>query len=121
MVIWFWQSGQGGKWQVICCLGSHQIIHDIRSLCISTMRSFNLFLLERTLNQDRQKWQKNQGKFEYHALLQHQAVLHTLLIPPLAFQLLLVTIILLLFFPIPLLLQEVWKESRPSLLSCRDM
>ena len=31
------QTGQVGEWQVIWCLGSHQIFHNVRYLCISTM------------------------------------------------------------------------------------
>ena len=82
----------------------------------------NIFLLERTLKQELQGGKIYQGEFECHALLQHQAVLHILLIPPLPLHLLLVIIILPLLLPILLpLLQEVWKAFRPSLLSCRDL
>ena len=51
-------TGQGWEWQVIWCLGSHQIVPDVGSLCISTMWLFNFFLLERTLKQELQKWQQ---------------------------------------------------------------
>ena len=54
--ILFWQIWWGGRWQVIWCLGSHQIIHDVGSLCISTMWLFEFFLLERALKQELQKW-----------------------------------------------------------------
>ena len=53
---------------MIWCLRSQLIIH-VGSLCTSTMRFFNFFLLERTLKQSLQKWQK--GNFDYHALLHH--------------------------------------------------
>ena len=53
----FWQTVQVGEWQVIWCLRSHQIVHDVGSLCISTMWLSNFFLLERTLKQELQKWQ----------------------------------------------------------------
>ena len=49
--------GKQGRWQVIWCLRSHQIIHDVGSLCISTMWLLNFFLLERTFKQELQKWQ----------------------------------------------------------------
>ena len=55
VVILFWQTGQGGEWQMIWCLGSHQIIHDVGSLCICTMWLFNFFLLERTLKQEQNR------------------------------------------------------------------
>ena len=57
MVTLFWQTGQGGEWQVIWCLGSQQIIHDVVSLCISTKLFLNFFFLEKTLKQELQKWQ----------------------------------------------------------------
>ena len=44
VVILFWQTGQGGEWQVIWCLGNQQIIHDVGSLCISAMLFLNFFL-----------------------------------------------------------------------------
>ena len=56
--------------------------------------------------------------------MHHQAVLDILLIPPLPLHLLLIIIILLLLLPILLLLpllQEFWKASRPTLLSCREL
>ena len=43
----FWPAGQGYEWQ---------IIHEVGSLCISTMWLFNLFLVERALKQELQKW-----------------------------------------------------------------
>ena len=46
-----WQTGHGGEGQVIWCLRRHQIIHDVGSLCISTLWLFNFFLIERTLKQ----------------------------------------------------------------------
>ena len=97
VVALFWQTGKGGEWQVIWCLRRPQIIHDVGSLCISTM------------------WLVN--------LLHHQAVLHYTL-PSLPLHLLLIIIILLLLLFIlllPLLFKEVWKASRPFLLSCRDL
>ena len=48
----FWQTGKGGKWQVIWCLRRPQLIHDVGSLCISTMWSFNFFLVKRALKQE---------------------------------------------------------------------
>ena len=33
----FWQTGKSGKWQVIWCLSKPLVIHDVGSLCISTM------------------------------------------------------------------------------------
>ena len=62
VVTLFWQTGQGGKWQVIWCLGSQHIIHDVGFLCISTMLFVNFFFLKnpelvKTLNQELQKWQ----------------------------------------------------------------
>ena len=53
-----WQTRQSGEWQVIWCFGSHQVIHDVESLCISLMWLFNFLLLERTLKQELQKWQQ---------------------------------------------------------------
>ena len=88
---------------------------------------FNFFLVKRTLKQELQvketSGKRDQGKFYQHALLHHQAVLHYTLYP-LPLHLLLIIIILLLLLPILLLLPlllEVWKASRPSLLSCRDL
>ena len=52
MITLFWQTVQGGKWQVIWCLGSQQIIQDGWSMCISTMMFLNFFLLEKTLKQE---------------------------------------------------------------------
>ena len=108
-------SGQGCEWQ---------IIHDGGSLCISMMWLFNFFLVERTLKQELQNGIRDQGEFDYNALLHHQAVLHILGNPPLPLHLLLIIIILQLLLPVLLLLpllQSVWKASRPSLLSCRDL
>ena len=105
-----------------------QIIHDIGSLCISTMWLFNFFLVEITLKQELQgketSGKRDQGEFDHHALLHHQAVLHILLIPPHPLHLLIIIILLLfllLLLLLLLLLQEVWKAYRPSLLSCRDL
>ena len=53
-----WQTRQSGEWQVIWCFGSHQVIHDVGSLCFSLMWLFNFLLLERTLKQELQKWQQ---------------------------------------------------------------
>ena len=127
VVALFWQTGKGDEWQVIWCLRRPQIIHDVGSLCISTMWLFNFFLVKRTLKQELQvketSGKRDQGEFDQHALLHHQAVLHYTL-PPLPLHLLLIIIILLLLLLILLLLllfKEVWKASRPSLLSCRDL
>ena len=46
------KTGHGGEWQVIWCFESHQIIHDVGSLCIYTMWLFNFFLLEIPLKQE---------------------------------------------------------------------
>ena len=98
-----------------------QIIHDVGSLCISTMRWFNFFLVKITLKQELQvKETHSKGdrwEFNHYALLHHQAVLHNTL-PPLPRHLLLIIIILilLLIFLLLLLFKEVWKASRPSLL-----
>ena len=67
---------------------------------------------------------RDRGELDQHALLHHQAVLHYTL-PPLPLHLLLIIIILFLLLLLILLLlllfKEVWKTSRPSLLSCRDL
>ena len=88
---------------------------------------FNIILVKRTLKQELQvketSGKRDQGEFDYHALLHHQAVLHYTL-HPLPLHLLLIIIILfllLLILLLLLLLKEVWKASRPSLLSCRDL
>ena len=63
----------------------------------------------------------DQGEFDQHNLLHHQAVLHYTL-PPLPLHILLIIIILLLLLLILLLLllfKDVWKACSPSLLSCR--
>ena len=115
---------QGGEWQVIWCLGSHQINPGVGSLCINMRWFFNFFLLQRILKQKLQKWQLGPRIICYHTLVQHQAFLYILLIPPLPLHLLLIFITLLLLLPILLLLplrQEVWKASRTSLLSCKDL
>ena len=82
-------------------------IHDFGSLCISTRWLFNFFLVKRTLKQELQvketSGKRDQGKFDQHALLHHQAVLHYTL-PPLPLHLLLIIIILLLLLLIVLLL-----------------
>ena len=87
----------------------------------------NFFLVKKNLKAaavgEEDKWQKGREDFDQHALLHHQAVLHYIL-PPLSLHLLLIIIILLLLFLILLLLllfKEVWKASRPSLLSCKDL
>ena len=54
MVLLFWQTGKGGEEQVICCLRRPKIIHDVGSLCVSTMLLFNFFLVKRTLKQELQ-------------------------------------------------------------------
>ena len=109
------------------CLRRPQIIHDVGSLCISTMWLFNFFLVQRTLKQELQvketSGKRDQGEFDQYDLLHHQAVLHYTL-PPLPLHILLIIIILLLLLLILFLLllfKEVWKASRPSLLSCRDL
>ena len=84
-----------------------QIIHDVGSLCISTMWLFNFFLVKRTLKQELQVKETHgkgdRGEFNHYALLHHQAVLHYTL-PPLPLHLLLIIIILLLLLLILLLL-----------------
>ena len=54
VVALFWQTGKVDEWQVIWCLRRPQIIHDVGSLCISTMWLFNFFLVKRTLKQELQ-------------------------------------------------------------------
>ena len=90
----------------------------------------NFFLAKRTLKQDLQDLQvketsgkRDRGEFDQHAFLHHQADLHYIL-PPLPLHILLIIIILLLLLLILVLLflfKEVWKASRPSLLSCGDL
>ena len=119
----FWQTGKGGKWKVIWCLRRPQIIHDVGSLCISTMWLFNFFLVKGTLKQELQvketSGKRDQGEFYQHSLFQHQAVLHyTLSLLPLNLILIIIILLLLLLILLLLLLfKEVWKASRPSLLS----
>ena len=113
----FWQTGKGGKWQVIWCLRRLQLIHHI-FLCISSMWLFNFFLVKTTLRQELQVQEssgnRNRGEFDLHALLHHRAVLHYTL-PPLPLNLLLIINILfiLLTLILLLLLKEVWKASIP--------
>ena len=87
MVALFRQTRQGGEWNMIWCLRRHHIIHDVGSLCISTMWLLNFFLVERTLKQELQVMEtsgtRDQGDFDHQGLLHHHAVLHILLIPPL--------------------------------------
>ena len=101
----FWQTEQGGEWQVFWCLRIHQIIHDIGSLCYVVVQ----LLLGR--------------KSPQAGAVHHQAVLHILPIPPLPLHLLIIIIILLLLFTLHLLLllQEVGMASKPSLLFFRDL
>ena len=127
MVALFWQTGKGGKWQVSWFLRRPQIIHDVGSVCISTMWLFNFFLVKRTLKQELQvkqtRGKRDRGEFNQHAIFHHQAVLRYTL-PLLPLHLLLIIIILLLLLLILLLLllfREVWKASRLSFLSCRDL
>ena len=124
VVALFWQTGKGAKWQVSWCLRRPQIIQDVGSVCISTKWLFNFFLVKRNLKQELQV-KETCGKRESNqlAILQHKAVLHYTL-SPLPLHLLLIIIILLLFLLNLLMLlffKEVWKASRLSLLSCRDL
>ena len=84
---------------------------------------FNFCLVKQTLKQELQvketSGKRDRGEFDQHDLVHHQAVLHYTL-PPLPLHLLLIIIILILLLLI-LLFKEVWKASRPSLLSCRDL
>ena len=124
VVTLFWQTGQRCQWQVIWCLRNHQIIHDVRSLCISTMWFFNFFLLERTLKQEIHKWQNRPREiqpscppptagcptypphpFSYPASPPHHRY------SPSASP-------ILLLLP---LLQGICKSYMPSLFSCRDL
>ena len=71
----------------------------------------------------RQVAKGTEEKFDQYDLLHHQAVLYYTL-PPLPLHLLLIIIILLLLLLLlllPLLFKDVWKASRPLLLSCRDL
>ena len=82
---------------------------------------FNFFLLERTLKQELQKWQKGPNRI---LTILPSSILHIPLVPPLPLHLLLIIIIILFLLPILLFLtlyQEVWKASRPALLSCRNL
>ena len=96
-----------------------QEIHDLGGFCTSTMWLFNFFLVKITLNQELQvketSGKRDQGKFDQNARLHHQAVLLLLLL------LIIILLLLLLILLLLLLLKEVWKASRPSLLSCRDL
>ena len=107
MVALLWQTEKGGKWQVSWCLRRPQIVHDVGSVCISTMWLFNFFLGKRTLKQELQvketRGKRDQGEFNQHAILCHQAVLRYTL-PPLPLHLLLIIIILLLLLLLLLLL-----------------
>ena len=124
MVALFWQTEKVGEWQVIWCLKRPQMIHDIGSLCISTMLLFNFFLIKRTIKQVLQvkntQGKTDRGEFNQHALLHHQALLHYILSQLPLFLLLIINILLLLLLILLLLLlfKEVYKASRPSLLSC---
>ena len=124
----FLQTEQCDEWQVMWFLRGHHILHNVGSLCIFPLWLFNFYLLKTILKQELQGKEtsdkRDQGGFDNHALLHHQAVMHNLLIPPLPLYLLLLMIILLLILLILLLLpllQEVWMASRRSLLSCRDL
>ena len=131
VVALFWQIWKGGKWQVIWCLRRPQIIHDVGSLCMSTMWLFNFFLVKRTLTQELQvketSGKRDQGVLDQHALLNHQAVLHVTLHPlplhllPIIIILLTLLLILLLFLLFNLKFNEAWKASRSPLLSCREL
>ena len=54
----------------------------------------------------------DEGEVDHHDPLNPQAVLYLLLIPPFPLHLLLFLLILL---------YDVWKASKPSLLSCREL
>ena len=89
---------------MIWCLGSHQVLHNVQSLCISTMRFFSFYMLERILKLELQKSQLScpsppTGCPAY---------------PPLPLHLLLITIILLLLLPTLLLLPAL--QALPPLL-----
>ena len=128
VVALFWQTGKGGEWLVIWCLRRPQIIHDGGSFCIPTIWLFNFLLVKRTLTQKlhvkETSGKRDPGELDQHDLLHHQDVLHYTL-PPLPFHLLLNIIILLLLLlsssSCLSSLNEVWKASRPSLLSCRAL
>ena len=112
-----WQTGKGGKWQVILCLRRPQIIHDVGVSYMSTMWLYNFFLLKIPLKQELQvketSSKRDQWEFDQHALLHHQAVLHYTL-PPLPLHFLLIIIILLpllLILLLFLLFKEAWKAS----------
>jgi hypothetical protein len=124
VVALFWQTGKGGKWQVGWCLRRPQIIHDVGSVCISTMWLFNFFLVKRNLKQELQV-KEICGKREFNqlAILHHKAVLRYTLAPLPLHLLLIIIILLLLLLTLLMLLhfKEVWKAFRPSLLSCRDL
>ena len=126
---WLHCSGKQGRGQVAGDLVPQEApkIHVFGSLCISTLGLFNFSLVKRTLKQELQvketSGSRDRGKFYQHALLHHQAVLQYTL-PPLPLHLLLIIIILLLLlliFLLVLLFKEVWKASRPSFSSSRDL
>ena len=96
VVTLFWQTGQVGEWQVIWCLGSQQIIHDVGSLCISTMLFLNIFLLGKTLKQGLPKRQLGPRGILLSCPPAPPTVLNILLIPPLPLHHLLIIILLLL-------------------------
>ena len=112
VVALFWQTGKVGEWQVIWCLKRPQMIHDIGSLCISTMLLFNFCLVKSTIKQELQvketQGKTDRGEFNQHALLHHKALLHYIL-PQLLLHLLLIINILLLLLLI-LLLFLLFKE-----------
>ena len=56
----FWQTGKGGKWQMIWCLRRHKRMHAVESLCIFTVFFFNFFLVgKKTLKLELQVKEKN--------------------------------------------------------------
>ena len=116
VVALLWQTGKGGKWQVSWCLRRPQIVHDVGSVCISTMWLFNFFLGKRTLKQELQvketRGKRDQGEFNQHAILRHQAVLRYTL-PPRPLHLLLIIIILLLLHLILLQLLLLRRFGKP--------
>ena len=72
VVALFLQTGKGGEWQVIWCLMRSQIIHDVGSLCISTMWLLKFFLVKRTLKQEllvkEKSGKRNRGEFDQHTI-----------------------------------------------------
>ena len=96
-------------------------MQDVVYFYTSVMWLLNFFLVEITLKQELQEKDTsgNGTKGEVD-----QAVLHILLVPPLPLHLLFLLRIVLLRLIILILLllfQEIWKASRPSPLSCRDL